>query len=111
MVSRFSIGALGRCVILTLALFLGSLWPAHLPAADSPKAPAKVAKDLFGLTTLWTIHLEISAKEFEAMQPPVPAFGGLGPPPKTKPSTRDSERNLFGTEFPWANGEMTANGK
>ena len=32
----------------------------------------------------------------------------MPPLPKDK---RDSERNLFGTEFPWAQGELTAEGK
>ena len=48
------------------------------------------------------------------MQPPAGGFGFPGarraaaPAPKDK---RDSERNLFGTEFPWAQGDFSAEGK
>ena len=59
-------------------------------------------------------HLEIPAKEYEAMQPPAGGFGfpGAPPAPPAAPKDkRDSERNLFGTEFPWAQGDFTADGK
>src|SRR5713226_5363323 len=72
----------------------------------TPAAPAESGKDVFGTTKVWTLHLEIPAKEYEAMQPPV------GAPPMPLPKDkRDSEKNLFGTEFPWAQGEFTAEGK
>ena len=49
------------------------------------------------------------------MQPPVGGGFGFppGPPPKKveKRENRASDRNLFGTEFPWAQGDLTANGK
>ena len=66
----------------------------------------------FGLTKVWSIHLELSPEEFAAMQPATPAFGGFGgPPPAAPPAApaerRESERNLFGTAFPWASGELT----
>ena len=70
--------------------------------------------DLFGLTKVVTLHIEIPAEEYQAMQPPAPAGGSGGPPqaprPK-KPGERESERNLFGIEFPWARGTITAEGK
>ena len=44
------------------------------------------------------------------MQPAVQAIPGPGAPPQPNQNKgqRDSERNLFGTEFPWAYGEFTA---
>ena len=71
-------------------------------------AKEKAAKAVFGLAKVWSIHLEISAKEYETMQPS-PAFGPTGPAaPKGK---RDSEVNLFGTQFPWVEGDFTAEGE
>src|SRR6266480_6708195 len=71
--------------------------------ADGKEASAK---DVFGTTKVWAFHLEIPAKEYEAMQPPAGGFGLRGAPPMPPPpkDKRDSERNLFGTEFPWAQG-------
>ena len=60
------------------------------------------------------LHIEIPADEYQAMQPPAPAGGPGGPPPAPrprKPGGRASERNLFGIEFPWASGAITAEGK
>ena len=48
------------------------------------------------------------------MQPPAPAGAPGGPPPAPRPrrpGERESERNLFGVEFPWARGAVTADGK
>ncbi|HEX5273568.1 MAG TPA: CotH kinase family protein, partial [Gemmataceae bacterium] len=81
-------------------------------AADPKEAPAK---DIFGTTKLWSIHLDIPAREYEAMQPPAAGFGFPGAPPAPAPEKpkekRDSERNLFGTEFRWAEGDFSAEGK
>src|SRR5262249_26314203 len=68
-------------------------------------------KDVFGATKVWAIHLEIPAKEYEAMQPPPPRFGPPGAAPKDARGKRESERNLFGTEFPWVQGNLSAEGK
>jgi putative membrane-bound dehydrogenase-like protein len=85
-------------------------------AADGKEPTAKEApgKDVFGATKVWAIHLEIPAKEYEAMQPPPGGFGQPGaaqPAPKDPKDKRESERNLFGTEFPWAQGDLSAEGK
>ena len=72
------------------------------------------SRDLFGLTRVVPLHIEIPADEYQAMQPPAPAGGPGGPPPAPrpkKPGERASERNLFGVEFPWARGAVTAEGK
>lgn len=96
-----------------LAFLVLGLPPVAAPAADNPPA----GPDVFGATKVWPVHLEIPAKEYEAMQPP--AGGGFGfpggpgapaAPPPPKREARPSERNLFGTEFPWAQGDATVGG-
>jgi hypothetical protein len=59
-----------------LACALIGLGVAPGPAADRKEAPGK---DVFGTTRLVAIHLEIPAKEYEAMQPPAGGFGFPGP--------------------------------
>src|SRR6516225_9374045 len=101
------------CGVLAIALLLGNT-PAQRVAAEDPKVtPKDVAKNLFAPTKVWTVHLEIPAKEFDAMQP---AFGGgFGQPPKKDDKKDDkkpdSEKNLFGTTFPWVEADFTAEGK
>ncbi len=83
-------------------------------ANDDRAGPGAAGADLFGLTRVVGVHIEIPADEFEAMQPPAPAFGQGGPPPAPRPKQpgdRESERNLFGVEFPWVRGALTARGK
>src|SRR5207244_2597176 len=84
-------------------LFIGS--PS---AAEEPRA----ASDAFGLTKVWTIHLTIPADEYAAMQPALDnAFGGPAAPRSPRRNDgREKERNLFGTEFPWAKGDISADG-
>jgi putative membrane-bound dehydrogenase-like protein len=83
--------------------------PDDRDAKGSPAGPG-----LFGLTTVVPLDIEIPADEYRAMQPPAPAGAPGGPPPAPrpkKPGERESERNLFGVEFPWASGTLTAEGK
>ena len=86
-----------------------------LVSCDFSKAAEPAAsedKSLFGQTTVWSIHLDMSAKEYEAMQPPQPgAFGAAPPPAAPAEGNRSSERNLFGTEFRWAEADFTAEGQ
>jgi putative membrane-bound dehydrogenase-like protein len=96
---------------LLLALLLAGVPTANVPAADE-KTPA--GQDAFGLTKVWAVHLDIPAREYDAMQPPAREFGFGGPPPlkpQPKKDARESERNLFGTAFPWAQGAFTADGQ
>src|SRR2546423_13706915 len=77
----------------------------------TPSAPAESGKDFFGTTKVWAVHLEIPAKEYEAMQPPAAGFGSPGGAPPAPRGKRESERNLFGAEFPWAQGDFSADGR
>jgi putative membrane-bound dehydrogenase-like protein len=105
------------CGFVLLVCLLAGPRGMRLPAADDVKKPAATdapGGDVFGLAKVWTIHLEIPAGEYEALQP----VGGMGfpggppPQPAEKPrEARDSERNLFGTAFPWVQGEFTGDGQ
>src|SRR5277367_5952309 len=96
---RFLVGA-GALACALIGLGMDSR------AADK-EAPGK---DVFGTTKVWAIHLEIPAKEYDAMQPAT-GFGPPGGAPPAPKDKRESERNLFGTEFPWAQGDLSAEGK
>jgi hypothetical protein len=115
--SRAAAAALTAGVLALACVLVGLPIPA--PAGDD-KLPAEKdppGKDVFDLTRVWNLRLEIPAKEYEAMQPAPGGFGFPGgpgappPPPREKKDKRDSERNLFGTEFPWVPGDLTADGK
>ncbi len=102
---------LARATALACAAFL---LICLLFGPGTPSARAESDKDLFGLTKVWSINLEIPAKEYAAMQPATPGgFGAPGapPPPPAPKDKRDGEKNLFNTEFPWAQGEFTAEGR
>src|SRR5262245_35108579 len=73
----------------------------------------KTAGDVFGLTKIWSISITISADESDAMQPPLDGAFGAPPGPQRPPPKndgREKERNLFGTEFPWAKCDITVGG-
>jgi putative membrane-bound dehydrogenase-like protein len=114
MVRPFVSGA----VVLACALLLGTLVGVRSTAtAGKGQAEQAVpASDVFSPTKVWSLHLEIPAREYEALQPRGGGFGfpgGKPPPPPAKDpkDKRESERNLFGTEFPWAQGRLSAEGK
>jgi putative membrane-bound dehydrogenase-like protein len=108
------------CALLALMLLIANDRPGLVAFADDPKPASESAdvKNAFGQTKVWAIHLEMPAPDCDAMQP---AFGGgFGPPPKGLPpkkeekkddKKRDTEKNLFGTEFPWVEADFTAEGK
>lgn len=100
---------LARAAVAALAGVIVGLTPAPAAAADPPAAVGA-----FGPTKVWAVRLVLSAREYEAMQPPAGGFGFPGgpPPPRDeKKEARPSERNLFGTEFPWAQADVTVDGK
>ncbi len=100
---------------LAIGCLLGMVQPESRLKAEGAKASDKAE---FGPTRVWSIHLEIPAAEFAAMQPaPGGGFGGgFGPPAAPpRPATKDGkprgiERNLFGTEFPWVEASVTLDG-
>ncbi len=96
------------------AILVGGPLERLAAAADNGDAKGRAAgTDLFGLTKVVAVHLEISADEYRAMQPPAPAaFGAPPPAPRPRrPGERPGERNLFGVEFSWARGSVTVLGK
>ncbi len=105
-----------NCGLLLIALLLGGSRSAPLAVAEEPKSAPQDAANAFGPTKVWSVHLAISAKEFDAMQPAIGGFGFPGgPPPKKEEKKddkkRDSEKNLFGTDFPWVEGDITVDGQ
>src|SRR5262249_13012433 len=91
------LAAAGRinCLVLAITLLLGNIGSARLQAADEPKLTSKEAADPFGLTEVWTVSLEIPAKEYEAMQPAAVAFPGPGAPPQQR--AREEPATVSGT--------------
>src|SRR4051794_7079917 len=53
---------------------------APVAAADSKPAKESAGSDVFGLTKVWKLHLEIPAKDYETMQPSGGMRGPGGPP-------------------------------
>ncbi|VTR95502.1 heme-binding protein : Heme-binding protein OS=Planctomyces brasiliensis (strain ATCC 49424 / DSM 5305 / JCM 21570 / NBRC 103401 / IFAM 1448) GN=Plabr_4796 PE=4 SV=1: CotH: GSDH: Cytochrom_C [Gemmata massiliana] len=101
------------CGLLLLAALLSGAHPLRHAAAEDPKPQAE---NTFGLTKVWAVRLDISAKEFDALQPALGGFGFPGgPPPKKEEKKddkkRDTEKNLFGTDFPWAEGDVVVGSK
>jgi hypothetical protein len=100
-----------------LISLLTNLGPQATPSDDGRQCVAGSEKpaassERFGLAEVWKVQLDLSAEEYEAMQPAVPAFGFPGVPPmapeaKKGNDKQTSERNLFGTEFFWAQGSLT----
>lgn len=97
-----------RSVVAVSAVTLATVIALHTPADDP--SPETIASAEFSPTTVWSTHLEIAAREFDPMQSAAPAFPGGPPVNKTDDKKRVSKRNMFGTEFPWAEAEVTANG-
>src|SRR5271166_3577642 len=97
--------ALACGVFLLSCAFVGLQGTTASFAADKePSGKEAPANDVFGPAKVWSIHLNISAKEYQALQPSGGGFGFPGAPPappapKDPKEKRASERNLFGTEF------------
>jgi spore coat protein H len=110
------------------ALFLGwTVMAPGLAVADGPKAKAAgPGSDVFEPTKVWAFHLDVSAKDYEAMQPAGGGFFGGGPggpggpgfpgrpggPPKAADPPADVHKGgSFGIEFPIVHAAFTAEGK
>ena len=88
-----------------------SLAAVALVALAVVPAPAQPpAKDVFASpTAVWQLHLDFTAKEFAAMNPPVGVIPGFAAP--KKPADREVHRNVFGVDLPWAFAGFTADGQ
>jgi putative membrane-bound dehydrogenase-like protein len=111
---RRRILAAATALICSATLLIGTVVPlsAALDDEDARRKPA--GSGLFGLTRVVPVQIEIPADEYQAMQPPAPTGVPGGPPPAPRPKQpgeRESERNLFGVEFPWARGAITIQGQ
>ena len=109
MTIRFTIAV----VICWLSAWVGACWAADPRPEKDGLAPAAAA---FEHGKIWKVHVEVSAKEFAAMQP----RGGLtfpGAPVNPKPQERPDDpgrvihRNTFGSDLAWAKGAITIDGK
>ena len=110
--------ALLRAAIPLLMLASVIVIPSGLARAQPPAARAGgMPADLFAETKIVPIHIALSAKEYEAMQPPVGGgfgfpgpFGGPMNPPRKPADGRDVHRNAFGLDLPWAVGSIQIDG-
>jgi putative membrane-bound dehydrogenase-like protein len=93
--------------LLTIAWIIVGSASTNFQAAGDAK---QEAKNLFGPAKVWTIDLELSAAEYQAMQPAVPTFPGGPLQPKDKKGKRPTQQNRFGTAFPWVEGNVAVNG-
>src|SRR4051794_28309462 len=108
--------AIATAALIGSAVFLACLALLLWGTPKNGNAKEEAARpDFYGLTNVVKLHVEIPADEFQAMQPPAPVGVPGGPPPAAPapkgPGERQSERNLFGVEFPWARGAITSGGK
>ena len=98
-------------------LMLGSI--AVLCGANAATALAQGNDDaLFGLAKVHAFHLDLTAAEYQKMQPPpsmkFPGFGPKQPGPKEPDkdaADRHKSAGAFGTEFPWVKAEFSTDGK
>jgi hypothetical protein len=68
------------------AIFLAGLASLVSGSTDDGDTRRKAAgTDLFGLTKVVNLHIEIPAEEYQAMQPLTPAGVPGGPPPAPRP--------------------------
>ena len=91
---------------LLIALVLG----ARATNAEEWKHP------VLNVERVWSIHLEMTGEEWDAIQPVGQGATLFGfpspPPPTTTPSPRkDRHVSAFGVEFPWGVATLTTEGK
>src|SRR4051794_37849943 len=104
-----------RTRLQALALVLAVAAPAQ--AADRNEASGKDrAARLFGPDRVWTFHLTIPSKNWDAMHPTrgLPFFGAPALAPakgKEKDRPEAPPRGGFGFDFPYVKGELAFDGK
>lgn len=111
---------MNRIACLTSSIVVLAL--TAFPCLHGQAKPAKpaIAKrdDVFGPDKLWSLHLRIGAKEWEAMQPKGGfGFGKFPFPKKDEPKPKPKEKGdihvgkLFGMEFPYVKADLEFEGK
>lgn len=108
---------------LLIPLLAVLVCPALLAAAGGNPTKDASAR-AFGLDKVWSMHLTVSAQEWEKMQPKRGrgGFGGFGGPPrpeeKEKPKEKPAEesqgkkvRSMFGFEYEYVKGDLEIDGK
>src|SRR5678815_2738346 len=93
--------------LLWIAMLFWGL-AARVPAAET------TSPDVFGLAVVHQFHIEMSAEEYKAMQPPTDGFRRpngrtLARNRVVTPPAKDSHRDGF-NEFPWVRTTFAANG-
>src|SRR5262245_61151352 len=88
-----------------LALVLGAvLGGAASARAAGPPSARKWPAELFGPTTLWEVHLTISAEAWKSMQPTRSGFGGPRPGQPLPPGR--VARGGFGFDFEYVKADL-----
>ena len=77
-----------RRILAGAALLLACLFCAPLPTP----AAAPPSETAFGLTRVWAVHLDVSAKEYAAL-PPTGGFGFGPPQPPRKDDKKDKDKD------------------
>lgn len=95
-------------------LVVGGLLLGVLPGY-SQEASKQSAATFFDSTKVWKVHIELSASEFQAMQPRGGFMFGMPKAPaladKTDGPAREIHKNTFGVDLPWAKGTVTVDGQ
>lgn len=98
--------------------------PALCPAADAKPKNDPSAK-VFGLDKVWSMHLTLTAEQYEKMQPQRGGFGFMGgpqpgqppkpqqaPPPRPAPPPADAKaRGMFGMALPYVKADVEIDGQ
>ena len=103
-----SVTGIGAVVLL----FAGIAWTQE--ATTPAKKSVEPDQGVFGLTKVWQFHLELTARDYDKMQP-TGGPGGFGPKkPDDKPGEKPTDVHKgsgFGLEFPWVHADLSAEGK
>src|SRR5687768_3337777 len=104
-------------LILAACAILGS---ASAEEAPDKKKPAKATPaDVFQMTKVWNVHLTVSEKDWQTMQPTRGGFGGFGlgrqppaqPPKEPEPGVDREPRGGFGFDFAYVKAEIEIDGQ
>lgn len=97
-----------RLVIVLLA-WAALLGPSHAAAPATVRSSPDGPGSVFGLTRLWNMHLTVTARDWETMQP---RRGGLGPAGVPGKAGDDGRivRSQFGFDFEYVRGDLEIEG-